>query len=46
MLKGEFMLGLLLGTRSGIDDDEIAAHVERTVAQFRKLYPMSDRPVR
>jgi len=46
MLKGEFMLGLLLGTRKGIEPAEIDAHVARTVAQFRRLYPMSDRPVR
>lgn len=46
MLKGEFMLGLLLGTRSGIAPEEIRQHVELTISQVRKLYPMSDLPVR
>lgn len=42
LLKGEFMLGLLLGTRRGINAEEIRAHVERTVTHIRSLYPMSD----
>jgi len=46
LLKGEFLLSMLLGTRERIADDEIDAHVDRTVAQIRTLYDLSDRALR
>jgi TetR/AcrR family transcriptional repressor of mexJK operon len=46
LLKGEFLLGMLLGTRSGISQEEISAHVEHTVRQMRRLYPLSERAIR
>lgn len=42
LLKGEFLLGMLLGTRKTIPQAEIDAHVEHAVQQIRRLYALSD----
>lgn len=38
LIRGEYWLELLLGTRSEIADEEMAAHVDHCVRQIHKLY--------
>jgi TetR/AcrR family transcriptional repressor of mexJK operon len=40
LVKNEFFMEQLLGTRSAIDDKEMTTHVARCVTQIRKLYPL------
>ncbi len=38
LIRGEYWMELLLGTRSGINDEEMDAHVDHCVRQMHKLY--------
>jgi len=38
LVRGEYWLGLLLGTRTEIGDEEMNAHVDHCVKQIHKLY--------
>ncbi len=38
LVRGEYFLELILGTRTGIDAGELDAHVRHCIGQIRKLY--------
>ena len=38
LVRGEYFLELILGTRTGIDAAELDAHVRHCIAQIRRLY--------
>ncbi len=44
LLKGEFFLQMLLGTRTSLDEREIRQHVRHAVRQIRKLYELNNTP--
>lgn len=41
LVRGEYFLELLLGTRGGISDDEMSSHIDHCIRQIRKLYDFS-----
>lgn len=43
LLESELLMGLLLGSRDRISEEEIEEQVGRTVRKIRRLYPLSDR---
>ena len=38
LVRGEYFLQLLLGTRDSISDEEMSAHLEQCIQQLHKLY--------
>ncbi|MEM9056185.1 MAG: TetR/AcrR family transcriptional regulator [Pseudomonadota bacterium] len=41
LIRGRYFLSLLLGTRTGIDEAELHAHVDHCIAQTLRLYPLT-----
>ena len=40
LVRAEYFLQLLLGTRDSISDEEMTAHLDRCIEQLHKLYPL------
>ena len=38
LVRGEYFLELLLGTRTAIDDEEMSAHLDHCIEQMHRLY--------
>ena len=39
LVRGEYFLQFLFGTRTAIDDDELRTHLDHCIEQIHKLYP-------